>query len=88
MYVFIQIRTNAVTCAMGLYESGECAKIIEDKAMNTYLSSLKLPTPPEILFIEGLGRPQVETEWNEELAKASLHLYIGLVSVKNELIHE
>lgn len=73
---------------MSLYGSGECANLIEDKAMNTYLSSLKLPHPPEILFGDGLGRPQVEIEWNEELTKASLHLYLSLLSVKNQLIHE
>jgi len=77
-----------VSCALSLYKAGECASIIEDKAMNTYLSSLKLRSPPEILFMECLGRPVVETEWTEEVAKASLHLYLGLVAVKNELIHE
>jgi len=84
----MQVRSNAVNAVLKLYESNEGVKIIEDKAINTYLCSLTLPKPPEILFADGLGRPVYQMEWTEDLVKASVHLYFRLVTVKNSLIHE
>lgn len=70
-----------------LYTNGEGVVPIEDKAVHSYLSSLRQSTPPEILFTEELGRPDVINEWNPELVKSCLHLYIQLLSVNNALIH-
>ena len=63
-------------------------KVIEDKAVNAYLSSIKSPIPPEILFIEDLGRGYAQREWTEDLAKATLFLYFQLLSVNHKLMDE
>jgi len=62
--------------------------VIEDKAVQAYLNSLRYPKPPEILFTEELGRKEYMHEWTEDLVKACLHLYLQLLVVKKSLIHE
>jgi len=63
-------------------------RVTEDKAVHTYMSSLRLPNPPEILFTEILGRNEVQKEWTDDLIKSCLTLYLQLLSIKNSLVHE
>lgn len=83
-----QVRDTAIKCIVTLYDRGELRSIIEEYAV-LYLSFLRLPQPPDVLFGEDHGRPHKgDGMWSEESAKACLYLYLVLLPVNQKLIHE
>ncbi len=62
--------------------------VVEDHAVRTYMNALRFKNPPEILFTDVLGRSEVLKDWNDNLVKACLMLYLQLLSTKHLLIHE
>lgn len=70
-----------------LYERGELQSIIEEYAV-FYLGFLRLPKPPEVLFGNDRGRPEVSEVWTDEAIKSCLYLYLVLLPINQELIHE
>jgi len=52
------------------------------------LGFLRLHNPPEIVFGQDRGRPQVESQWTESTTRACLGLYLALLSEHQDLIHE
>lgn len=61
--------------------------IIEDHAI-VYLNYLEAPKPPAELFGQPKGRAHRTETWTEDLTKACLYLYLSLLPVNQELIHE
>ncbi|XP_049841327.1 symplekin-like [Schistocerca gregaria] len=97
-----EVRTRALDAVTQLYERGELRSIIEEYAM-LYLSFLRLPSPPDVLFGPDRGRqkstiPVIEcrsttgevaaTPWSEEAVRACLYLYLALLPLNEEMIHE
>ncbi|XP_046384169.1 symplekin [Ischnura elegans] len=81
------IRTKAIEGVVGLYERAELRSIIEEYAI-FYLGFLRLPQPPVVLFGEDRGRPNIETQWSEDIVKVCLYLYLALLPINENLIHE
>uniref|UniRef100_A0A1B6C9A1 Symplekin n=1 Tax=Clastoptera arizonana TaxID=38151 RepID=A0A1B6C9A1_9HEMI len=82
-----QVREVAISCVVVLYERGELQSIIEEYAI-FYLGFLRLPKPPEVLFGADRGRPDFSDTWTDEAIKACLYLYLVLLPINQELIHE
>lgn len=63
-----------------------------------YLSFLRLPHPPDVLFGAERGRTKPEpmepdeevpgVTWTEEAVRACLYLYLALLPLNEKLIHE
>lgn len=81
------IREAAIQLVCQLYSRPELSKLIEEYAV-LYLGFLRLHTPPEIVFGQDRGRPQIETLWTESTTRACLGLYLALLSEHQDLIHE
>lgn len=97
-----EVRMRALDAVTQLYDRGELRSIIEEYAM-LYLSFLRLPSPPDVLFGPDRGRvkstiPVIECRnatgeatpipWNEEAVRACLYLYLALLPLNEEMIHE
>lgn len=72
---------------VALYNRSDLQSIIEEYAI-FYLMFLVLPKPPEVLFGVEKGRPDCRDYWEEGSLKACLYLYLTLLPIKQELIHE
>lgn len=81
------IREATIQLVCQLYSRPELSKLIEEYAV-LYLGFLRLHTPPEIVFGQDRGRPQVENQWTESTTRACLGLYLALLSEHQDLIHE
>ncbi|XP_043799137.1 symplekin isoform X2 [Apis laboriosa] len=81
------IREAAIQLVCQLYSRPELSKLIEEYAV-LYLGFLRLHIPPEIVFGQDRGRPQVESQWTESTTRACLGLYLALLSEHQDLIHE
>nr|XP_033334950.1 symplekin isoform X2 [Megalopta genalis] len=81
------IREAAIQLVCELYSRSELSKLIEEYAV-LYLGFLRLHAPPEIVFGQDRGRPQIETQWTESTTRACLGLYLALLSEHQDLIHE
>ncbi|XP_070161824.1 symplekin [Polyergus mexicanus] len=81
------IREAAIQLVCQLYSRPELSKLIEEYAV-LYLGFLRLHNPPEIVFGQDRGRPQIESQWTESTTRACLGLYLALLSEHQDLIHE
>ncbi|KAG7207725.1 hypothetical protein KM043_009341 [Ampulex compressa] len=81
------IREAAIQLVCQLYGRPELSKLIEEYAV-LYLGFLRLHTPPEIVFGQDRGRPQIENLWTESTTRACLGLYLALLTEHQDLIHE
>ncbi|XP_046607830.1 symplekin [Neodiprion virginianus] len=81
------IREAAIEFVVQLYSRPELAKLIEEYAV-LYLGFLRLPNPPEIVFGQDRGRPQIDDQWSESTTRACLGLYLALLSEHQDLIYE
>ncbi|KAG8333354.1 hypothetical protein J6590_000498 [Homalodisca vitripennis] len=81
------VRETAINCIDALYKRSDLQSIIEEYAI-LYLTFLRLPKPPEVLFGPDKGRPERSEYWTEEAIRACLYLYLVLLPIKQELIHE
>ncbi|KAH0952402.1 hypothetical protein HN011_010265 [Eciton burchellii] len=81
------IREAAIQLVCQLYSRQELSKLIEEYAV-LYLGFLRLHNPPEIVFGQDRGRPQIDNQWNESTTRACLGLYLALLSEHQDLIHE
>ncbi|XP_012251280.1 symplekin isoform X2 [Athalia rosae] len=81
------IREAAIELVVQLYARPDLGKLIEEYAV-LYLGFLRLPNPPEIVFGQDRGRPQIENQWSESTTRACLGLYLALLSEHQDLIHE
>ncbi|KAK9503177.1 hypothetical protein O3M35_011802 [Rhynocoris fuscipes] len=81
------IREAAINHVVELYSKDDMKSHIEEHAI-FYFVFLKAPTPPKILFGVERGRPQVSAVWTDDAVKACLYLYLALLPIKQELIHE
>ncbi|KAI5742437.1 hypothetical protein M8J77_007209 [Diaphorina citri] len=86
-YNSTEIRDYAIGLVLDLYSRSELAHIIEEYA-SFYLGFLRLTTPPDVLFGNDKGRPDKQSEWNEDVAKSCIFLYLSLLSINESLIHE
>ncbi|KAI5704454.1 hypothetical protein M8J75_005471 [Diaphorina citri] len=86
-YNSTEIRDYAISLVLDLYSRSELAHIIEEYA-SFYLGFLRLTTPPDVLFGNDKGRPDKQSEWNEDVAKSCIFLYLSLLSINESLIHE
>lgn len=85
----MKVRAPAVTSILQLYEKMDSARDAIEDQVQVYCNYLRLPKPPEILFLEDLGRSKDSLgDWNDELVKACLSLYLKLLNIKSSLIHE
>ncbi|XP_054261874.1 symplekin-like [Macrosteles quadrilineatus] len=82
-----EVREMAINCVVSLYNRNDLQSIIEEYAV-FYLTFLRLPKPPEVLFGPDKGRPERADSWSDEAIRACLYLYLTLLPVKQELIHE
>lgn len=82
-----EVRDTAINCVVALYDRGELHSIIEEYAI-FYLGFLRLPKPPEVIFGPDRGRPERSDVWTDEAIKACLYLYLVLLPVNQQLIHE
>ncbi|XP_071441914.1 symplekin-like [Hetaerina americana] len=83
----MEIRNKAISGVVDLYGRGDLRSIIEEYAI-FYLGFLRLPQPPAVLFGEDRGRPNIETQWSEDIVKVCLYLYLALLPINEKLIHE
>lgn len=81
------IREAAIELVCQLYSRPDLSKLIEEYAV-LYLGFLRLHNPPEIVFGQDRGRPQIDSQWNESTTRACLGLYLALLSEHQDLIHE
>ncbi|EZA61337.1 Symplekin [Ooceraea biroi] len=81
------IRETAIQLVCQLYSRPELSKLIEEYAV-LYLGFLRLHNPPEIVFGQDRGRPQIENQWSDSTTRACLGLYLALLSEHQDLIHE
>lgn len=81
------IREAAIQLVSQLYSRPELSKLIEEYAV-LYLGFLRLHNPPEIVFGQDRGRPQIENLWSESTTRACLGLYLSLLTEHQDLIHE
>ncbi|XP_043283816.1 symplekin [Venturia canescens] len=81
------IREAAIELVVQLYARNDLSKLIEEYAV-LYLGFLRQPKPPEIVFGQDRGRPQVEEVWSESTTRACLGLYLALLPEHQDLIHE
>ncbi|CAG2067099.1 unnamed protein product [Timema podura] len=58
----IEVRSKAIQCVVELYDRGDLRSIIEEYAI-FYLSFLRLPQPPVLLFGPDRGRPNKSDSW-------------------------
>ena len=70
-----------------LYKRHEIHSIVEEYAI-LYLGFLRLTSPPEVLLGQARGRPERNTNWTEETIRACLYLYLSLLPLNQQLIHE
>ncbi|XP_068085676.1 symplekin isoform X2 [Anabrus simplex] len=82
-----EVRSRAIQCVVELYDRGDLRCIIEEYAI-LYLSFLRLPQPPDVLFGADRGRPMKVEMWNEDIIKVCLYLYLALLPINEKLIHE
>ncbi|KAF6211989.1 hypothetical protein GE061_012506 [Apolygus lucorum] len=85
-----EIRETAISHTVDLYLREELRSSIEDHAVN-YLNFLKSKQLPAELFGKSQGRLNrgwADKSWDEDLTKACLYLYLSLLPVNQELIHE
>ncbi|CAH0768020.1 unnamed protein product [Bemisia tabaci] len=83
----VEIRDKAISLILELFHKSDLRNIIEEYAV-FYLGFLKLPQPPDVIFGADKGRPLSTETWTEEAAKVCLYLYLALVALNEELIHE
>nr|CAD7203478.1 unnamed protein product [Timema douglasi] len=83
----LEVRSKAIQCVVELYDRGDLRSIIEEYAI-FYLSFLRLPQPPVLLFGPDRGRPNKSDSWSEDIVKACLYLYLALLPNNESLIHE
>ncbi|XP_071553781.1 symplekin [Temnothorax nylanderi] len=81
------IREAAIQLVCQLYGRAELSKLIEEYAV-LYLGFLRLHNPPEIVFGQDRGRPQIESQWTDSTTRACLGLYLSLLTEHQDLIHE
>ncbi|XP_023289032.1 symplekin [Orussus abietinus] len=81
------IREAAIRLVVELYARPELSKLIEEYAV-LYLGFLRLHNPPEIVFGQDRGRPQIEDLWSESTTRACLGLYLALLTEHQDLIYE
>jgi len=82
-----EVRETAIGCIVALYSRSDLQSIIEEYAV-FYLTFLRLPKPPEVLFGPDKGRPERADYWTDEAIRACLYLYLVLLPIKQDLIHE
>lgn len=82
-----EVRGRAIKCVVELYDRGDLRSIIEEYAI-FYLSFLRLPQPPDVLFGIERGRSIRIDCWNEDIVKVCLYLYLALLPINERLIHE
>lgn len=85
--IVLQVRDTAINCVVALYDRGDLHSIIEEYAI-FYLGFLRLPKPPEVIFGPDRGRHERSDVWTDEAIKACLYLYLILLPVNQQLIHE
>ncbi|XP_069686908.1 symplekin isoform X2 [Periplaneta americana] len=82
-----EVRSRAIKCVVDLYDRGDLRSIIEEYAI-FYLGFLRLPQPPDVLFGMDRGRPVKIDMWNEDIVRVCLYLYLALLPINENLIHE
>ncbi|KAL1131946.1 hypothetical protein AAG570_011557, partial [Ranatra chinensis] len=82
-----EIRDAAIDHIVRLYERDEMHSIIEEYAV-LYLKFLCLSQPPDVLFGQDKGRLFKQENWNDDGIKACLYLYVALLPINQELVHE
>lgn len=74
---------------MQIYEKMKSSKEAIEDQVQVYCNYLRSPKPPEVLYTEDLGRTkEAQGDWNDDLVKACLNLYLKLLNIKSSLIHE
>lgn len=82
-----EIREASIGHVVDLYPKEELQTVIEEYAIY-YLGFLKLSKPPEAIFGLDKGRPLASDVWTDDSIKACLYLYLSLLPINQELIHE
>ncbi|XP_014288731.1 symplekin isoform X1 [Halyomorpha halys] len=82
-----EIREASIGHVVDLYPKDDLQTVIEEYAIY-YLGFLKLTKPPEALFGLHKGRPHLSEVWTDDSIKACLYLYLSLLPINQELIHE
>lgn len=80
----VEIRTKAVNVAVEIYESGNLKSFIEAFALRS-LKFLLSDTPSSSNFV--YFSPPLAS-WTDDLTKVCLHLYLSLLPINHQLIHE
>lgn len=81
-----QIRDRAVGHVLELYQKQGVKSAVE-KYAQLYLDFLRMPQAPLKLFSEAQGRHHGDGSWTEDVIRACLQLYIGLLPLNQSLIH-
>ena len=81
------VRDTALNTLTQLHGRGDSSlsNIIEDYSV-MYLKFLLLARPPDMLFGEDRGRPEVVTSWAEDIIRVCLHLYLAILPTSHKLL--
>lgn len=78
-----------MSAILQIYEKMENTHSVIEDQVQVYCNFLRAPKPPEILFSEDLARGKdTQGDWNDDLVKTCLNLYLKLLNIKSSLIHE
>lgn len=83
-----QVREQVIPVILELCKDDESIQEAVAQVATNYLKYLLLESPPEVLCLHELGRPNKEVEWAETSVKACLFLYLALLPMNQELIYE
>uniref|UniRef100_A0A8C5E4W0 Symplekin n=1 Tax=Gouania willdenowi TaxID=441366 RepID=A0A8C5E4W0_GOUWI len=81
-----KVRTTALAFLKRMYEKDQLRDYIEKFAL-TYMQLLVHPNPPSLLF--GADKDtEVAAPWTEETVRQCLFLYLSLLPLNHQLVHE
>ena len=81
------VRKTAISTVLQLHAEKDFHTIIEEYA-KMYLKFLLQPAPPELLFTEDRGRPEVISVWMEDTVRVCLYLFLDLLPNNQGLLKD
>jgi len=81
------VRKTAISTVLQLHAERDFKNIIEEYA-KMYLKFLLQPGPPELLFTEDRGRPEVISVWMEDTVRVCLYLFLDLLPENQGLLKD
>merc|ERR1712223_1647211 len=82
-----EVRKTAITTVLQLHGEKDFKNIIEEYA-KMYLKFLLQAAPPDLLFSEDRGRPEIISVWMEDTVRVCLYLFLDLLPKNQALLKD